>query len=373
MPANEPEIYKLFRLMEKYRASDLHLKSNSPPVLRVAGSLRKLDLPPLSAQQVWDLVSEILSPDQADILTKTGNMDLAHAFENNSGKLARVRINAFRQRGDISLVARRVNTSIPSFEELHLPGDVFRKLATLEDGLILVAGITGSGKSTTLAAMVDYINSLRRCHIVTVEDPIEYIFEDKKAFVNQREIGLDVESFPLALKHVVRQDPDVIVLGEMRDDVTIQTGLTAAETGHLVFGTLHASTVPQTISRILDLFPGDRQDQIRMGLEFNLRSIICQKLLPSIRQELDRVPALELMIVNPIIKKLIRTGEQEKIAQAIRSGQKEGMIDFTSHLVQLVKESYIDKAVALGAAPNPDLLEMNLQGIVLDEGRGIIQ
>ncbi|MDA1138673.1 MAG: ATPase, T2SS/T4P/T4SS family [Planctomycetota bacterium] len=221
MPANEPEIYKLFRLMEKYRASDLHLKSNSPPVLRVAGSLRKLDLPPLSAQQVWELVSEILSPDQADILTKTGNMDLAHAFENNSGKLARVRINAFRQRGDISLVARRVNTSIPSFEELHLPGDVFRKLATLEDGLILVAGITGSGKSTTLAAMVDYINSYRRCHIVTVEDPIEYIFEDKKAFVNQREIGLDVESFPLALKHVVRQDPDVIVLGEMRDDVTI--------------------------------------------------------------------------------------------------------------------------------------------------------
>ncbi|MDP6507098.1 MAG: ATPase, T2SS/T4P/T4SS family, partial [Planctomycetota bacterium] len=212
MPANEPEIYKLFRLMEKYKSSDLHLKSNSPPVLRVAGSLRKLDLPPLSAQQVWELISEILSPDQADNLTKTGNMDLAHAFENNSGKLARVRINAFRQRGDISLVARLVNTLVPTFEELHLPGDTFRKLAQLEDGLILVAGITGSGKSTTLAAMVDYINSHRRCHIVTIEDPIEYLHANKRCVIDQREVGADTHNFAEALKHVLRQDPDVVLV-----------------------------------------------------------------------------------------------------------------------------------------------------------------
>jgi len=364
----EPEIYKLFRLMDKYQASDLHLKAGSPPVLRVAGTLRKLDLPPLGPEQVWDLVQGILTPTQVEALTRTGNMDLSHSF----GESGRVRLNIFRQRGDFSLAARRVNPRVPDFEELRLPGDVFRRLASLEDGMIIIAGVTGSGKSTTLAAMVEHINSNRRCHIVTIEDPIEYLFRDKKAFVNQREVGLDVESFPAALKYVVRQDPDVIVLGEMRDAETVQTGLTAAETGHLVFGTIHASTAPQVISRILDLFPGDKQDQVRMSIEFNLRAIICQKLLPSIRQDVDRVPAMELMIVNPIIKKLIRTHEEEKISQAVRSGQKDGMIDFTSSLVRLVKERYVDKAVALGVAPNPEQLEMNLQGIVLDEGRGIL-
>jgi len=366
--ANEPEIYKLFRLMDKYQASDLHLKASSPPVLRVAGTLRKLDLPPLSSEQVWDLVRGFLTPEQAETLTRTGNMDLAHSFD----KVGRVRINVFRQRGDFSLAARRVYTSIPSFEELRLPGEVLRRLSSLEAGMVIIAGVTGSGKSTTLAAMIEQINNNRRCHVVTIEDPIEYLFIDKKAFINQREVGLDVESFPAALRYVVRQDPDVIVLGEMRDAEAVQTGLTAAETGHLVFGTIHASTVPQVVSRILDLFPGDKQDQVRMSLEFNLRSVLCQKLLPSIRQDVDRVPALELMVVNPIIRKLIRTHEEEKISQAIRSGQKDGMLDFTTSLVRLVKEGSVDKAVALGAAPNPELLEMNLQGIVLDEGRGII-
>ncbi|MBI2192897.1 MAG: PilT/PilU family type 4a pilus ATPase [Planctomycetes bacterium] len=364
----EPEIYKLFRTMEKYNASDLHLKADSPPILRIAGTLRKLELPPLTGDQVRDLVYEILSEKQVGDLDRTGSVDLAHGFDQGG----RVRINTFRQRGVISFVARRVNTDIPPFEKLHLPGDTLRRIADLEDGLVIVAGITGSGKSTTLAAMVEFINVTRRCHIVTIEDPIEYFFSDKKSYINQREVGLDVESFQSALRYVLRQDPDVIVLGEMRDAETVQTALTAAETGHLVFGTLHASTVPQVISRILDLFPGDRGEQIRMSLEFNLRAVICQKLLPSIRKDLDRVPAIELMLVNPIIKKLIRSKEEEKIAQAIRSGQKEGMIDFTTSLVQLVKQQYIDKAVALTVAPNADLLQMNLQGIFLDEGRGII-
>ena len=365
---SEPEIYKLFRMMEKYQASDLHLKANSPPVLRVAGSLRKLDMPALSSEQVEELIGEILDPDQSKNLKATGSLDLGHSYDDRG----RVRINAFRQRGDLSLVARRVNATIPQFEELYLPGPILRRIASLEDGLVIVAGITGSGKSTTLAAMIDHINNNRRCHVVTIEDPIEYLFPDKKAFINQREVGLDVESFDAALRYVVRQDPDVIVLGEIRDAETVKTALTAAETGHLVFGTIHASTVPQVISRILDLFPGDKHAQIRMSLEFNLRAAICQKLLPSIRQGIDRVPALELMIVNPIIKKLIRTMEEEKLSHAIRSGQKEGMMDFTTSLVQLVKEQYVDRAVALSAAPNPEMLEMNLQGIVLDDGRGIL-
>jgi len=365
---NEPEIYKLFQMMERFQASDLHLKSDSPPVLRIAGALRKLDMNELNNEQVCNLIYEILETEQIEELEKTGSIDLAHSFSN----IGRVRINAYRQRGDLSLVARRVNTHIPSFEELHLPGEVLRDISNLEDGMVIIAGITGSGKSTTLAAIIDQINSNRRCHIITIEDPIEYIFSDKKSFINQREVGPDVDSFPSALRYVVRQDPDVIVLGEMRDAETVQTGLTAAETGHLVLGTLHASTVPQVISRILDLFPGDRQHQIRMSLEFNLKSVICQKLLPSIHQDLDRIPAIEFMKVNAIVKKLIREEEDEKISQAVRSGEKEGMIDFNSSLVRLVKEGFVDKMVALGVAPNPDLLEMNLQGIVLDEGRGII-
>lgn len=364
---HEPEIYKLFRLLNKYDASDLHLKSGAVPALRIAGTLRRLDMPALSADDVKDLIYEILTPDQIAELERTGSIDFGYSFGEG-----RVRINAFRQRGVFSLAARRVNTVIPSFEELHLPGDVLRRIASREDGLIIVAGITGSGKSTTLAAMVDFINENRRCHIVTIEDPIEYLFRDKKALINQREVGPDVESFQAALRYVVRQDPDVIVLGEMRDAETVQTGLTAAETGHLVLGTLHANSVVQVMSRIYDLFPGERRHQVRQSLEVNLRAVICQKLLPSIRQDIDRVPAIELMIVNPIIQKLIQDGEEAKIAQAIRSGQKEGMIDLTGSLAKLVKQKYVDKSVALAAAPNPEQLEMSLQGIVLDEGGGII-
>src|SRR5581483_5883092 len=222
-----------------------------------------------------------------------------------------------------------------------LPGETLRKIAGFRQGLVVVAGVTGSGKSTTLAAMIELINSTRRCHIVTIEDPIEYLYKDKKAFVNQREVGIDVPSFATALKSVVRQDPDVILIGEMRDPETFETALTAAETGHLVFGTLHASTVSQTFGRIIDLFPPERERQIRQSLRFSLKAVICQKILPSIKAGTGLVPAQEILIVNPTVQKLIMEGDDKKIEQVLRAGKEEGMQDFNQSLVALVQGGFI--------------------------------
>ena len=365
---NEKEINKLFRLMNRYNASDLHLKVDSPPVLRIAGTLRSLELAPLKDDQIRKLVFDILSDEQIETLSTKGGLDFAYNVDDST----RVRVNAFRQRGSISLAARIVKANAPSFGGLHLPTKAMERIAAMESGLVIVAGVTGSGKSTTLASLIERINETRKCHIVTIEDPIEYLYKDKRAFVNQREIGIDCESFEDALKYVVRQDPDVILIGEMRDGEAVAAGLTAAETGHLVFGTLHSSNVAQTFGRILDLFPTERQDQIRQGLQFNLKAIICQKLLPSIKQGVDRVPSVEVMISNPSIRKLIQQRRDGKVADAVRASVQEGMQDFTQSLVQLIQDGYVDKAVAMSVAPNPEQLELNLQGITLDDSKRIL-
>jgi twitching motility protein PilT len=229
--------------------------------------------------------------------------------------------------------------------------------------MIILAGVTGSGKSTTIASMLDYINEREQVHILTIEDPIEYVFTDKKAVVNQREVYIDVKDWHTALKHAVREDPDIILVGEMRDRDTFEAGIHAAETGHLVFGTIHASTAPSTISRILDLFPADMHSAIRQALAFNLKAIIAQKLLPSIKPGVQRVPTNEIMIVNPTIRDLILKAEDKKLADAIRIGFLEGMLDFTESLRQLVEKGYVDKATALEVAPNPEALKMALKGI----------
>jgi len=228
---------------------------------------------------------------------------------------------------------------------------------------VLLAGITGSGKSTTIAAMIDYINERYPVHIVTIEDPIEYLFTDKKACINQREIGIDVEDFHSALKYLMREDPDVVLIGEMRDQETFSAALHAAETGHLVFGTIHASSAAQTISRLLDLFPEGSRRLVRQSLEFNLQAIICQKLIPSIKAGLPLVPAVEIMISNPAIRKLIREERDNEIIDVIRASYDAGMIDFTEHLRQLVVNGFIDHQTAYEAAPNPDELRMALKGI----------
>ena len=363
------ELERLFKLMNKYHASDLHLKVGNPPILRVQGKVRYFDAEPLDGALIESMLLEILTPSQRETIARLQDLDFAYSVP----KVGRYRINAYRQRGSVSLAIRRVNTEIPTFEQLNLQAETMRRIANHGQGLVIVAGITGSGKSTTLAAMMEYINTTRRCHIVTIEDPIEYLYKDKKAFVNQREVGIDVASFPAALKSVVRQDPDVILIGEMRDRETFETALTASETGHLVFGTLHSSTVSQTIGRMIDMFPAERERQLRQGLAFNLRAIICQKILPSAKDEVGLVPAQEILLVNPTVQKLITDGEDKKIEQIIRGGKEEGMQDFNQALAALVQRGLISEKTALEASHNPEQLTMNLKGIFLGDDRKIVK
>jgi twitching motility protein PilT len=368
---NEPEVNKLFRMVMKYEGSDLHLKVGQPPMMRLRGVIRRMEMRPLTQEDMERLFFPIMKDHYKQTLKETGGADFAHIIGDDE---CRFRVNLFYQRGKLSLVARRVTGNVPTFEKLGLvipeydklrkPGEpsIFEKLCMLDQGLILLAGVTGSGKSTTIASMLNYINKREPVNIVTLEDPIEYVFTDDKAIIHQREIFLDVESWQTGLKHVVREDPDVILVGEMRDRDTFEAGINAAETGHLVFGTIHASSGPSTLGRILDLFPPDMHHAIRQALAFNLRAVICQKLLPSIKGK-GRVPTVEVMLVNPIVKELIIKEQDKKLADAIRICAQEGMIDFNDHLRQLVQAGEIDRAVALEVAPNPEALKMALKGI----------
>src|SRR5262249_937109 len=305
------------------------------------------------------LLFPTLTPAMKQTLETTGAIDYSYVIGQEE---CRYRVNLFRQRGKLSLVARRVSSKIPTFEALHLP-DSIEKLCHYDQGLIILAGVTGSGKSTTIASMLDYINEREYLHILTIEDPIEFTFTDKKSVVNQREVYLDVKDWHTALKHAVRQDPDIILVGEMRDKDTFEAGIHAAETGHLVFGTIHASSAASTIGRILDLFPADMHPAVRQSLAFNLKAVVAQKRLPSIKPGVQRVPTNEIMIVNPTIRDLIIKHEDKKLPDAIRIGFLEGMLDFTESLRQLVERNDVDRAAALEVAPNPEQLKMALKGI----------
>jgi twitching motility protein PilT len=355
----EPEVNKLYRMVMKHEGSDLHLKVGLPPMMRLKGVIRRMDMKPLTQQDMERLLMPTLSEEHKQILHDTGGVDYAYVIGDDE---CRFRVNFFKQRGKYSLVARRVNTTVPTFEKLGLPATI-EKLCHYDQGMIILAGVTGSGKSTTIASMLDYINEREHVHILTVEDPIEFTFVDKKAVVNQREIGLDVCDWQTALKHAVREDPDIILVGELRDRETFEAGINAAETGHLVFGTIHASSAASTLSRILDLFPADLHNAIRQALAFNLKAVVAQKLLPSIRPGYHRVPTNEIMVVNPTIRELIIKGEDKKLPDAIRIGMQEGMLDFTESLTQLVLNGHVDRAVALEVAPNPESLKMALKGI----------
>jgi twitching motility protein PilT len=268
--------------------------------------------------------------------------------------------------GHVGLVARRVNNKIPDLEALYLPVFLY-ELCKYAQGMILLAGITGSGKSTTIASMLNWINRNYRKHILTLEDPIEFTFTEDKCLINQREIGMDVKSFGIGMKHAVREDPDIILVGEMRDRETFETAMHAAETGHLVFGTIHASTAPSTIGRILDLFPQAMHPALRSNLAFNMKAIIAQKLLPSIKPGVQRVPTCEIMTFSPIVRKLILEETDEKLADAIRIGEREGMQSFTTSLKNLVQARLVDRATAFEVAPNPESLKMALKGIEVKE------
>jgi twitching motility protein PilT len=353
----EPEVNKLFRMVMKHEGSDLHLKVGQPPMMRLKGDIRRMDMRPLTQEDMERLLLPLLSERQRRIFDEEGGVDFSYVIGQDE---CRFRVSFFKQRSRYSLVSRRVNTVIPNFATLGLPESI-EKLCNFSEGLVILAGVTGSGKSTTIASMLDYIAEREPLHILTVEDPIEFTFTDKKAYINQREIGLDVRDWHKALKDAVRQDPDVILVGELRDVDTFEAAIHAAETGHLVFGTIHAASAATTINRILDLFPPDKHQAIRQALANNLKSVVAQKLIKGLKK--GRVPTNEIMIVNPTIRKLISEAQDGKIIDAIRIGIQEGMMDFTENLRLLVDRGDIDKATALEVAPNPDQLKMVLKGI----------
>jgi twitching motility protein PilT len=367
----ELEIDKFFRAVVKLEGSDLHLKANCPPFARVAGDLRPMNHPAIEDEDMERMVFEMIDKEprlkerRRRIFEEDGGVDFAHIIEVD-GKRWRFRVNVMQQMGHVGLVARCVKNWIPNFEELHLP-PILEELCKFDQGMILLAGVTGSGKTTTIASMLNWINRNYRNHILTLEDPIEFTFADEKSLVNQREIGLDVKDFMIGMKHAVREDPDVMLVGEMRDRETFETAIQAAETGHLVFGTIHASSAPSTIGRILDLFPEAMHQAIRSALVFNMKALIAQKLLPSIKEGVPRVPTVEIMTFTPMIRKLVLESTDEKLGDAIRIGYSEGMQDFTLSLKNLVQQRYIDRATAFEVAPNPDALKMALKGIEVKE------
>jgi len=355
---HEPELDKLLRAATKTRASDLHLKVGQPPKLRLYGRLKNTTGEVMTEKRIEELVFEILSPTQKEFFLNHGALDFAYEVDGEH----RFRTNIFRQRGMIGLAARRVNTVIPPFEDLHLPA-VLEKISDNRQGLVLVAGPTGCGKTTTIASMINYINHTRSCHIITIEDPIEYLFKDEKAIVSQREIGIDVKDFEQALTSLMRQDPDVVFIGEMRDAKTVTAGMRAVETGHLVFGTMHSANAAQSVHRLLDMFPQTERDLVRQTLSLAFKAIISQVLMPCIKKGVDRIPALEVLTANPAARKLISEGREADLKSVIRSSQEDGMQDLTDNLCKLVKDGSIDPKDAYRYAPNTEELKMALKGI----------
>jgi twitching motility protein PilT len=355
------EIDRLFEALVKFQGSDLHLKVGQPPFLRVKGSLQPLKAPKLDDEQMQRLCLPLLDDRQRKILEQDGGADFAYTCAVDGVKW-RFRVNLLYQQGSLGLVARRVNNTIPDFKGLYLPPAIER-LCQFDQGLVLLAGVTGSGKSTTIGSMLNYINQNYRKHILTLEDPIEFVYTDDKCLINQREIGTDVKNFEIGMKHAVREDPDIIVVGEMRDVETFKTAIHAAETGHLVFGTIHASTAPSTITRILDLFPQEEHEAIRSAIAFNMKGIVAQKLLKSIKPGVSRVPVVELMFFDVLVRKYVLEGLDHQLADHIKKSAREGMQDFTMSLKSLVDQELIDRNDALEIAPNRDALQMALKGI----------
>jgi twitching motility protein PilT len=361
----ERDVDKLFRALVRLKGSDLHLKVGRPPIVRVNGELKPLNRGPIEVEEMSNLLFPMMDERNRKIFDKNGGTDFAYVVEVD-GVDWRFRVNLLTQLGRVGLVARRVNNFIPNFAGLNLP-PVMETLCHFDQGMVLLAGVTGSGKSTTIASMLNHINSIYSKHILTLEDPIEFVFTEDKCLINQREIGMDVVDFGIGMKHAVREDPDVMLVGEMRDEETFMTAIHAAETGHLVFGTIHASSAPSTIGRILDLFPENMHNAIRSALAMNMKGIVAQKLLRSIKPGVGRVPTCEVMTFTPMIQKLVLEGQDHKLADAIRIGAEEGMQDFTMSLHHLIEIGLIDRPTAFQVAPNKEALKMLLKGIAVSQ------
>jgi twitching motility protein PilT len=342
------QIDDLLKMLVESEASDLHLRVGEPPVMRVHGDLHRVpDMQPMNDRDMYDLLYVMMSEDRKVRFEQNMELDMSYAVPG----LARFRVNIFRQQGHIGAVMRVIPFKIRTLDELMIP-PVVKKMCMLPRGLILVTGPTGSGKSTTLAGMVNHINLLRPKHIITIEDPIEYLHRDNVAAINQREIGVDTHSFAAALKHVMRQNPDIILVGEMRDLETISLAITAAETGHLVFGTLHTTDAPQTVDRVIDVFEPDAQQQVRMQLSTTLQGVISQTLLPR-KDGIGRVAAFEVMVATPAIRTLIREGKTYQMYTDIQTGAMHGMQTLDSHLLKLAIQGLINFEDGQAKSSNP--------------------
>lgn len=337
----------LLKLLVKHEGSDLHLRSGEPPVFRIHGDLRRTNFPVLEPEQIKTMVYGVMGPDRIARYEQELECDLAYAIKG----LARFRVNVFKQQDSIGAVMRLIPIRVQSIDELGLPG-VLKEIAMLPRGLVLVTGPTGSGKSTTLAAVIDHINGSKPVHIITIEDPIEFMHTDKVAVLNQREVEMDTHSFAEGLRHVMRQNPDVILVGEMRDNETMQLAITAAETGHLVFSTVHTTDAAQTIDRIVDVFEPERQEQIRMQLSVTLQAVVSMTLMPRADQA-GRVAAFEIMLATPAIRNLIRERKTHQVYGVIQTGAELGMQTLDNHLLQLYREGVVSFEMALSRSSNP--------------------
>src|SRR6476659_3182504 len=346
-------------------ASDVHIKIGSPVVFRINRQLIAIECPVPTEEWMNKIAEHVAPPHMKKRLDEEREADFSYFVPN----IGRFRTNLFQQRGQWCLAMRYVKTIVPSFEELGLLEQI-KKIAESPRGIVLVAGSTGSGKSTTLAAMIEHINANFKKHIVTLEDPIEFVFEDNQSVIEQREVGLDTLSFEHGLKHVLRQDPDIIMIGEMRDSMSFSAAMSAADTGHLVLSTLHTTNAAQSVSRILDFFKTDERDQIRRQLVGAVQAVVCQRMVNTVTGGVT--PALEIMISNSTVKKLIEENHLDKLPAAIEMGTDDGMQNFNQALFNLVKERKISEKEALAKATNPQALEMNFRGIFLDEGRRIL-
>jgi len=346
-------------------ASDIHIKVGTPVVFRINRELISIECPVPTLEWMNKIVQAITPTHMMKRLEEDREVDFSYFIP----EVGRFRTNLFQQRGQWALAMRHVKNHVASFQELGLLEQI-KTIAESPRGIVLVAGSTGSGKSTTLAAMIEHINANFKKHIITLEDPIEFVFEDNQCVIEQREVGLDTVSFHHALRNILRQDPDIIMLGEMRDAISFGAAMSAADTGHLVVSTLHTTTAAQSITRILDFFKADEREQVRRQLAGTLRGVICQRMVPTISGKMT--PALEIMINSPLIKKMLEENRLEKLTAAIETGVDDGMITFNQSLFNLVKEGKVSEKEALAKASNPQALEMNFKGIFLNEGGRIV-
>src|SRR5579872_2973913 len=357
--------HRILKLAVDGGASDIHVKVGTPVIFRISRQLIAIESPQPTEEWMNMVVKQIVPVHLKKRLDEEREIDFSY-FEPGTG---RFRTNLFQQRGQFCLAMRYVKTNVPSFEELGLL-PIIKQIAESPRGIVLVAGTTGSGKSTTLAAMIEHINANFKKHIVTMEDPIEFVFEDNQSVIEQREVGLDTLSFDHALKHVLRQDPDIIMIGEMRDSTSFAAAISAADTGHLVLSTLHTTSAAQSVGRILDFFKAEEREQIRRQIAGTLRGVVCQRMVNTVTGGVT--PALEILINTGTVKKLIEENRLDKLPAAIETGLDDGMVNFNQALFNLVKQGKVSEQEALGKASNPQALEMNFKGIFLDEGRRIL-